>query len=86
MSDEPKLDAAKRPSGVSSTALFGDSEPEDCIAQALYMLQLCQQDLNIGRKTTIWPRAKRAREACQALEAMFSPNKQISNTGNAVTE
>lgn len=61
---------------VASTALFGDSEPEDCIAQALYLLQLCQQDINMGRKTTVWPRAKRAREACQALEAMFSPNAE----------
>jgi hypothetical protein len=60
--------------GVPSGVWFGDSEPEDCIAQALYLLQLCQQDLNMGRKSTIWARAKRAREACQALEATFSPN------------
>lgn len=61
------------------TALICDSEPEDHIAQALYLLQLCQQDLNMGRKSTIWPRARRAREACQALESMFSPNATSSN-------
>jgi hypothetical protein len=66
---------------VASTALFGDSEPEECIAQALYLLQLCQQDLNMGRKSTIWPRAKRAREACQTLEGIFSPNNNIITPG-----
>lgn len=62
---------------VRSEPLFGDSEPEARISQALYLLQLCQQDLNMGRKSIIWPRAKRAREACQALESLFSPNKDI---------
>lgn len=59
---------------LPAAACSADSEPEECIAQAMYLLQLCQQDINIGRKSTIWPRAKRAREACQTLEDMFSPN------------
>ena len=48
------------------------SEPEECIAQALYLLQLCQQDLNMGRRGTIWARAYRARLACEALEHMYA--------------
>ena len=48
-------------------------EPEELISQALYLLQLCQQDLNIERTTLIAIRAKRAGEACQQLAAIFSP-------------
>jgi hypothetical protein len=48
------------------------TEPEDLIGSALYLLQLCQQDLNMGRKTTIWARARRARECCEELERMCS--------------
>jgi hypothetical protein len=64
---------------TDSTTTNCDSEPEDCIAQAIYLLQLCQQDLNMGRMGTIWPRAKRAREACQALESMFPPNDEVTD-------
>ena len=49
------------------------NEPEDCIGQAIYLLQLCQQDLNMGRPETVWPRAKRARKLCRELERIYAP-------------
>jgi hypothetical protein len=48
-------------------------EAEELIGQALYLLQLCQQDINMGRTVTVWPRARRARQACKLLEDMFHP-------------
>jgi len=45
-------------------------EPEDHVMQALYLLQLIQQDLNTPRLSTIWPRAKRALEHLAALEQL----------------
>jgi hypothetical protein len=43
-------------------------EPEDIIANALYLLQLCQQDINMGRWVTVWPRAMKARLLCCNLQ------------------
>lgn len=43
-------------------------EPEELIGQSLYLLQLCQQDLNIGRLTTVYARARKAKELCKELE------------------
>lgn len=43
-------------------------EPEDCIAKALYLLQLCQQDLNGGNKQLIWARARQAETYCEMLK------------------
>ena len=43
-------------------------EPEDMIGKALYLLQLCQQDLNMGRKTTVLARARKAKQLCAELE------------------
>lgn len=65
-----------------------DFEPEECIGQALYLLQLCQQDLNMSRKVTVWPRAKRARELCQVLESLFAPKADCNedNTINGLIE
>ena len=74
--DQENKDTAAPCQALAPLACSADSEPEECIAQAMYLLQLCQQDINIGRKSTVWPRAKRAREACQALEDMFSPNSK----------
>lgn len=45
-------------------------EAEDLVAHALYLLQLIQQDLNMGRKTTVWSRAKRVAELCAQLEKL----------------
>jgi hypothetical protein len=67
---------------VGSNSLLGNSEPEDCIAQATYLLQLCQQDLIFGRTSTIWPRAKRAMDACQTLVDIFSPNTSLNLSGD----
>jgi hypothetical protein len=50
---------------------MNEHEPEDLIMEALYLLQLCQQDLNMGRKETILARARRARECCHELEDMM---------------
>jgi len=52
-------------------------EPEDLIANALYLLQLCQQDINIGRRGTVYARAKRAKHLCEHLELLFSPWETI---------
>jgi hypothetical protein len=49
-------------------------EPEQMISESMYLLQLCQQDLNFGRKQTIWPRARKAAKLCKELEEMFSYN------------
>ena len=49
------------------------NEPEELLALSLYLLQLCQMDLNMGRTGTIWARAYRARLACEALEKMYAP-------------
>lgn len=65
-------------SDESPTAEFAEAEPETCLAEALYLLQLIQQDLNLGRKITVWPRVKRARAACQAIEARFTPHLRCS--------
>ncbi len=46
-------------------------EPEQCLAEALYLLQLVQQDLNISRTATVWPRLYRAAEVCRQLEVSF---------------
>lgn len=43
-------------------------EPEDCIAKAIYLLQLCQMDLNIGRKELIYVRARNAVHYCLRLQ------------------
>ena len=48
-------------------------EPEDCIAKAIYLLQLCQMDLNFNRTETIWARAKAARKLCAQLEDGYDP-------------
>lgn len=61
-----------------------DLEPEDCIANALYLLQLCQQDLNIGRKETVWPRARAAKDLCAKLEEMFQPNAKLRDAAPAL--
>lgn len=58
------------------------AEPEELIGQALYLLQLCQQDLNMSRKETIYPRAKRAKEACEQIELLFKPKIKIYKTPN----
>jgi hypothetical protein len=43
-------------------------EPEDCIAKAIYLLQLCQMDLNMGRKELIYVRARNAVQYCLRLQ------------------
>jgi len=69
--------------GDSTTETLPVQEPEDLLANALYLLQLCQQDMNMGRPATVWPRAKRARELCQRLEKMFGPtNGRNGNDGS----
>jgi len=51
-------------------------EPEELIGEALYLLQLCQQDLNMGRTITVYARARKAREQCQDLEDMFNASDE----------
>lgn len=72
---EPLADLIKRAIAEGDLRTPETSEPEDLIGNALYLLQLCQQDLNMGRRSIIWARAKQAKEACEALETMFSPGK-----------
>lgn len=62
-----------QPVPSSSQPTGGLSEPEELIGQALYLMQLIQQDLNMGRVTTVWARAKRAKEACAQLQQIFKP-------------
>jgi hypothetical protein len=46
-------------------------EPEEAIAIAKYLLELIQQDLNMGRKETISPRLTKAIEALVNLQNIF---------------
>jgi len=49
------------------------SEPEEYISSAKYLIELIQQDLNIGRKMTIAPRLARAVENLIGLQQIFPP-------------
>jgi len=50
-----------------------EMEPEELLAESLYLLQLCQQDLNFGRPQTVGARAKRAAECCGVLRKLYEP-------------
>ena len=54
-----------------------EMDPEELIAEALYLLQLCQMDINFGRPQTVWARAHRAGICCEALaESMFLTKRE----------
>jgi hypothetical protein len=48
-----------------------NQEPEELVGQALYLLQLIQQDLNFGRHTTCLARVSKAKELITSLESQF---------------